>query len=194
MRYTSTSGNTLTGVPATGPGSLAVTIPYNSQITAAPALVAVAFVGGSGFELDSTEYAIKKGDPVNLWVTVDDPDAQVARQARLDPTNLSGGKAGIVEDVMQDRRLSRTEALARAQARLTKRVPPIVGLHYQTYDKNTHPTASVGADIEDPTNVHETLTVQEVALSFQEAWPPIFPLRDVHASAELFTFEQVVST
>jgi hypothetical protein len=38
VRYTGITGNTLTGIPSTGDGSITATIPYNSQITAAPAL------------------------------------------------------------------------------------------------------------------------------------------------------------
>ena len=126
-------------------------------------------------------------------MTEDNTAAQAALSAQLDPTNARNGAAGIIEDVMQDRRLSRVEARARAQARLTKRSTATLGLHYQTYDKNTHPSGTVVANLVSPTSLNDTLTVQEVSLTFQDANPPIFPLRDVQAAPDLFTFEQVVS-
>lgn len=42
IRYTGVTGTTLTGVPASGPGALTVSIAYNSTITVAPALAGVA--------------------------------------------------------------------------------------------------------------------------------------------------------
>ena len=62
--------------------------------------------------LGTIKYTILKGDPVNVFVQVDDLDAQAAVRAQLP------GSDGIIEDELQDGRLSYTEGRARCQARL----------------------------------------------------------------------------
>ena len=44
VRYHDISGNTLTGIPASGPGSITGTVPYGSAVVALPALVGVSGV------------------------------------------------------------------------------------------------------------------------------------------------------
>ena len=57
LRYTGITGNSLTGIPATGPGSIGATLTYNSTIVAAPMLTGVP-TSGTG----TIRYPIVKGD------------------------------------------------------------------------------------------------------------------------------------
>ena len=108
IRYTGTSGGTLTGIPATGVWAIPAAVTYNSTVTAAPALLGIP-ASGDG----SIRYAIKAGDPVNLRVVVEDLPAQATIAALL-----GGGDDGIiVGDLIQDNRLSETEARARGSPR-----------------------------------------------------------------------------
>lgn len=138
-------------------------------------------------------YPIHKGDPVNLWVTVDDTDAQATLSAILDPTDLLNGAAGIIEEVLQDRRLSITETRERAFARLVLRSSEAMSLDYGTTDKMTHPSSTVIVDLDAPTNVHDTLKVQSVTRTWVVTSPATFPICDVSASNERFTFEQILN-
>ena len=79
IRYQGISGNTLTGIPASGPGALQATLSYNTTITAAPALAGV-----SGLVAP-----LVKGALINLWVQRDDLVAQAARIA------AEGGGDGV---------------------------------------------------------------------------------------------------
>jgi len=56
IRYTAISGNTLTGIPPTGPGAITATVSYNSTVTAAAALLGVT----------GLLRALIKGAPINL--------------------------------------------------------------------------------------------------------------------------------
>src|SRR4030095_6992809 len=103
IRYTGTTGNALIGIPASGIGSIVASISYNSTVTAAPLLIGVP-ASGEG----AIVYLVHKGDDVNLWIQMDDAAAQAAVAALF--TSAAGGPhSGIIEDVIQDRRLSATE-------------------------------------------------------------------------------------
>lgn len=78
VRYTGITGNTLTGIPASGPGAIVATVNYGTIITASPALIGIPASG-----VGSILYPILPGDPVNLLVQVDDAPAQATLAALL---------------------------------------------------------------------------------------------------------------
>lgn len=136
-------------------------------------------------------YPLKKGDPVNLWVTVDDTAAQAGLSALLDPDDLQSGAAGIrVAPPLQDRRKSRDECLAQATAWLSLRSTPNVTLGYRSKDMNTVAGAIVTANLAPPTNVNAELKAQSVTISnFTPSLPPDYV---VQASDELYTLETLL--
>jgi hypothetical protein len=71
VRYTGVSANTLTGVPASGAGSITTTVIYGSQILPAPSLTGINASNG-------LTVAMAKGSAVHIWVQRDDLDAQAA--------------------------------------------------------------------------------------------------------------------
>jgi hypothetical protein len=92
VRYTGISGNTLTGIPATGAGSITTTIPYGTAIIAAPALTGVT----------GLLRALTRGATVNLAIQRDDLTAQAAAAAR--ETTAVRVSDGIHEYLVSDER------------------------------------------------------------------------------------------
>jgi hypothetical protein len=174
IRYTGIAGSVLTGVPSIGVGAIAATIAYNSTVTAAPSLRGVP-ASGTGAIL----YTIQQGAAVNLLAQVDDVAAQTALAA------LIGGD-GIQDDVLDDQRISYTEAVARGQAWLTLRKDVEVSIRCQSRDLNMRAGRSAAVNL-GAFNLVAAFTIQQVTLSnFQ---PALFPTRDASASSVRFTFE-----
>lgn len=175
IRYGGFSSTALTGVPASGVGSLATTVRYGTEIIAAPMLVGIP-ASGAG----SIVYAITRGEPVNLLVQVDDLDAQ----AEL--AQLMGGD-GVQEDYLQDRRISYTEALSRAETHLALRNQTDVSIRYDCRDMNTHVGGPVSVAMPAPTSVTGDFLIQRVTISgfnpqaqfAVEAAPSAFSLSDL---------------
>lgn len=185
-RYTGVSGNTLTGIPASGIGSLLTTVLYGSQALPSPALTGIP-ASGAG----SIFYAILKGDPVNLLVQYDDVGAQSTLGAML--TDDDGAATdGIREDYLQDRRLSATEALARANAQLSLRSAVEVSIRYQCRDTNTKAGRTISVNLPAPTSVVGDFKIQRVTISQFSMNPDLFPTYTVEASTTRFSFEDLL--
>lgn len=120
VRYTGISGNTLTGIPASGPGALLTTVLYGSQILPSPALTGV-----TGLSL-----ATANGSTVAILVQVDDVAAQTALAA------FEGGD-GIREFLVSDDRRGEASLIALCQAQLQLFKSPIVTVTYATRDPKT---------------------------------------------------------
>jgi hypothetical protein len=179
IRYTAISGNTLTGIPASGPGAITSTIAYNSSVTASPMLVGVP-ASGAG----AVVYPIQKGDDLNLWIIVDDLDAQTLVAALF-------GTTGIIEELVQDRRLSATECRARGLAYLAERRDVQITVRYRCRDVNTRSGRLVTIDLPDaPYNLTAAFIVQSVR--WHDFTPALPPLGDVEASSNRWSFEDLL--
>jgi hypothetical protein len=187
VRYTGISGNNLSGVPATGIGSIGATITFNVSAIAAPMLIGVPTTGTG-----TIRYTIFKGDPVDVFVQVDDLAAQAAVRAQLP------GSDGIIEDELQDRRLSATEGRARAQARLallaardsTGKVG-LISVTYTCRDINTRAGRTVTINLGPPINLSGDFQIQRVTESkfYVPSQPPTYV---VEASSVRFSYEQLL--
>ncbi len=184
VRYTGNSGTALTGVPASGPGSITAAITYNSSITAAPMLTGI-----PSSSTGSILYAITKGDPANLFIVEDDPEAQAILAAAI------GSGDGIVEEFIQDRRLTETELRARAVAVLAERAQIEARIAYAIGSK-TDPGCrdhrsgrTIAIDLTEM-NVDDAFKIQRVRITnFQPALEPVF---NVEASTHRFSFEDLL--
>jgi hypothetical protein len=188
IRYTGIAGNTLTGVPVSGPGSVASPLSYNTTIVAAPTIRGIPASG-----VGAIRVPIVKGDPVDLFVQEDDVAAQTALAAQL-----GGGADGIVEDEIQDRRLSATEAHARARARLAQLAERdaegkvgIITVHYTCRDINTRAGATVTINLGPPINLRGDFLIQRVTVN-AFGNPHVPPTYTVEASSVRFTFEELL--
>lgn len=183
VRYQGLSGNVLTGIPVTGPGSIEVSISFNSTVNASAQLVGIPASGPGRIR-----YAIPTQDAVNQWVQVDD----LAAQATLAALLTSGGLThdGVIEDYIQDRRLSYTEAVARGRAQLALRSAVVVGLTYHARDLNTRSGRTVEVNLPS-LGVAGVFQVQDVTIS-QFGIPDTMPLFAANASTRRFTFEDLL--
>ncbi len=180
IRYTGITGNTLTGIPATGPGAITASVSYNSTATAMPALIGIP-ASGTGAIL----YTITPGDPINLLVQADNVNGQT------DLAALIGGD-GIQEDYLQDRRLSYTESLARANAQLTLRGSSAISVRYKCRDVNTKSGRPIVVNLAAPTSVSGTFKIQRVTISDFGSVPTVHPTYTVEASSVRFSFEDIL--
>lgn len=170
IRYASFSGSSLAGIPASGVGAILAPINYNTTIFAAPQLT-----GCSGIL-----YTIPKGESVNVYVVVNDTDAQTALAARL------GANYGIKEEPFQNRSLGLAELTARCQAKLAQNSAPQKTLRWKSRDKNTRAGRLQSATLTD-LNVNDDFLIQQVTITnFQ---PAAFPTFSAVGSDQLHTFE-----
>jgi len=179
IRYTGLTSTALTGIPATGVGAIEASISYNSTVTPASALTGIP-ANGAG----SILYDITTGDDVNLLVTVDDAGAQATLAA------LVGGD-GVIEEYIQDRRLSSTEATARAQAQLDLVKDPLVSVRYETRDRHTRAGREV-TFTSTLLGLTGTFKIQSVTISDFDGAQRTWPRRQVDASSRRFTFEALL--
>jgi len=148
IRYTAKTGNSLTGIPPTGPGALVASVAYNSTITAAPALLGVTGI------LD----VVIRNAPIHVWVQRDD----LAAQAYM--TALDGGGDGVYEHIWSDERRTEASLIQVCDAQLELYSRPLVTVTYATRDQKTKSGKTVTINLTTPA-IHESLTIQDVAIS-----------------------------
>lgn len=198
FRYTGISGNTLTGIPASGPGSIVITIPYGNQIVALPALNGIN--GWNGIPLP-----MAKGSSVNIWVQVDDLAAQSALGA-LELDEHGNPTDGIREYLTINESAGEALITAIVTADLATFSRPIVEADYYTRDVNSKPGSTVSIDLAvgkfNPlvfTPVFNVVsnwglvgdfTIQDVQVTFDG--PALYPLRHVKASSVSFTLADLL--
>jgi hypothetical protein len=183
IRYTGISGNSLTGIPASGTGAIVSTVSYNSSVTAAPSLLGIP-ASGDG----SIAYNIAKGDQVNLLVQVDDITAQVAVAALI-----GGMDAGVIPDYQRDGRIGSIESTARATATLAQHSALDVSLDGNSRDLNMRAGRLWPVTITHPTSVSSSFLVQSVTISgFETTTPPTAPSRSFRAGAAQFSFTDLI--
>jgi hypothetical protein len=178
IRYTGRSASSgqgnLTGIPASGTGSIAATVKAGAEIINAPYLSGV---------LGITQ-ALAAGDHVALFVTrtaaAIDPDIEA-----LFPPD------GIKEEFLRDTKIaSVTEAAARGDAVLFKRSQQDQSISVKTRDLNAASGRELVVSLASTMGVDDTYMIQRVTISnFQ---PAIFPDRTVEASPDLTTLTDVL--
>jgi hypothetical protein len=175
IRYGGVTASTITGIPASGDGALTQSLPWGTPITVAPALL-----GTTGIV-----YPITKGDQVNLVVLVDDAAAQDALAA------LVGG-TGVRESLLQDGRISLTEALARGRALLAAHKSVLETFAHRSRDINTRSGATINVNLPPPTDIVGTFRLQDVTISTFNPRALVMPTYESRSSSQRFTFEDLV--
>jgi hypothetical protein len=126
VRYTGISGNNLTGIPASGPGSITTTVIYGSPVLPAPSLTGVVGVA----------LALAKDSSVNIWVQRDDLAAQ-AQLGALELDDQGNPTDGIREYTIVDERSTEARMIALCDADLAIFSRPVVAAEYYTRDPKT---------------------------------------------------------
>ena len=179
IRYRGVTSTDLTGIPATGPGSLGVTVAYSEPIVVAPQLVGIPASGAGAIVLP-----INQGDAVNLLVIEDDLRGQ------NDLKVLIGGD-GIIESAQQDNRISFAEAQSRARALLAQRWHQQETVRYRSRDPRTKSGARVDVDLRPLFHEGTGYLIQDVAIS-GFLGTAIYPIFEAVASTNRFTFEDLL--
>jgi len=130
VRYTGISGNTITGIPASGAGALSSTVKYGDRLDPAPALTGVT---GNTLAMDA-------GTPVSIWVQRNDTAAQAYMA-------LAEGGDGIREYLIIDARRGEVSLTALCDADLEKFARPLVSVTYSTNDPLTRSGKSVSISL-----------------------------------------------
>jgi hypothetical protein len=115
--------------------------------------------------------AIKNGDPINIYVQVDDTAAQADVATRLG----GGSEDGVIEAFITDNQIGVDEALLRAQTYLADHTEIDKGVRYTTLDQNTHPTGVISANLPLPTNIVGDFKIQTVQIEgFEKGVAPTY--------------------
>jgi len=131
-------------------------------------------------------YEIRLGDDVNIFVQCDDVPAQTALAA------LEGSPSqGIVEHVLQDRRLAQAQAQATGLADLALFSRPILTIQYATRDPKTRSGKTVHIDLPELSLVGD-FTIQTVEIEEIDLHPGVYPQYRVTCSSVRFSFEDAV--
>jgi hypothetical protein len=179
LRYTGVTLTALIGIPASGPGALTSTVPYNASITVAPALTGIPASGAGAIARQ-----LIPGRDINLLVMRENLAAQTALAA------IEGG-SGVIEHYIQDRRLSAAGATTTADAELALFSAPEIRVTYTSRDPRTRTGKTIAINLPAPTNLVGEFLIQRVQLSQFEI-PGVAPLRSVQASSTRFSFEDVL--
>jgi hypothetical protein len=187
IRYTGISGNALLGIPPSGPGSITATITWNTTVIAAAMLTGIPPAG-----LGAIRYPILKGDQVNIFVQVDSLEAQAAVRAQLPASD------GIIDDEIQDGRLSYAEGVARCQARLDLLAAldsdgkvGVITVSYVCRDLNSQAGALVPVNLGPPINLRGDFRIQRVNVTRFNV-PNLAPTYTVDASSLRFSAEELL--
>jgi len=152
----------------------------------APIAEIIQLVGIPASGPGSVRYEIRPNDPVNIFIQCDDTAAQAAL-AVLE----SGGSQGIVEHVLQDRRLALAGATATGMADLKLFSRPIITIQYATRDPNTRSGKTVHIDLPELSLVGD-FTIQTIEIDEIDLHPGLHPKYRVTCSSVRFSFEDAV--
>jgi len=181
VRYTGVSGNTLTGVPASGPGALTNTIRYGANLVALPVLTGVTGVF----------YPIPRGTPINLWVTRNDVAGQ-SDQIVIDDLNDRVLVDGIYEGpIIVDERRGLLSLTALCDATLALFAKPIQTVRYATRDTKTKSGKPVTVNLASPP-ITADLVIQAVLITEIDIAPGLAPKFEVTASSMRFSLDSLL--
>lgn len=162
IRYSGISAQTLTGIPATGPGAMVTAILYGQQATPIPALLGVTGI----------TTAPARGSAVHVWVQRDDLAAQAVY--------------GIVEYLIVDARRAEASLTTLCDAQLALYAWPLVTARYATRDVKTKSGKPVRVfDTYD-------LVIQDVTITQIDVMPQTPPRFVVLASSVRFSLEDTL--
>lgn len=204
LRYTAISGNTLTGIPASGTGAITAPIAFGDQVIAVPALLGVT----------GNTRGAAVGASVCVFVQRDDVAAQTAL-GQLERNPDGSPTDGIREYMLTDERRNETSLAALCDADLAAFARPTIGVTYATRDpksrsgQTVHIELRVGATgVFSPTVFNNNVfhvgayggtvwgyvgdfTIQDVTITIDPTADPL-PRYLVRASSARFTFADLL--
>jgi hypothetical protein len=173
----------LTGIPASGVGSLLAPVSYGSEVLLVPHLLGVAGI----------VIPIQKGDTVAVVAQVDDAASQTMM------AGIVNGGDGIYELFITDGRWSLPECYSQAEAALALRKDPLVTVTFVSRDPSLESGATVAINLTSPPIVG-TFRIQRVTLAdfgrmrqyVGTPQPRNLPLRTVECSSVRYSIEDLL--
>jgi len=175
IRYSGITGQSLSGIPASGSGAILTTVLYGQQALPAPMLIGVT----------GLTRPMLKGSAVHIWIQRDDLLAQAEHAART-------GGDGIVEFLIVDARRGVDSLADRWEADLALCSRPIVTISYATRDLKTKSGKPIVVNLPPPLSIVQTLTIQEVTITEIDIAPGLAPRFTVKASSVRFSLEDTL--
>lgn len=176
-RSVSSGAGSITGIPATGVGSIKALIPYGSTISSTPCITGVP-ASGTG----SILYTILAGQSINILTQSDDTVAQAALAV------IEGGD-GIHEASLSNSAYTYAECIIAGNAKLQLFAYAIVTAKYATRDINSHVGRSITITRTIPP-MSVTLIIQTVDITHLMFTDPIFTNS---ASTVKFTLQDLLA-
>jgi hypothetical protein len=174
LRYTGLGTNTITGIPASGAGSITAAISYNSTVTEVPSLTGVTGLNS----------AVLRGSVISVWTQRDSAGAQAIVAA-------AEGGDGIHEDLLVNENLQPAQLDAACDAMLSIFASAITTVNYASLDNNTRSGATVHIATGAPLNLTGDYVIQSVDIT-EIGLPGKAPKYTVVASSVKFTFEDML--
>ena len=185
VRYTGIGSGTLTGVPATGVGSISAAVRYGTQVLVQPRLFGIP-PSGAGAII----YPIKRGDTVTIRLWTQDDLACEVMGYRLGGT----GHDGIIEEIISDSRFDLIELADHMAATLAERKDPHVTVTFTSRDPSLEVGHTVAINISKPP-ISGTFRIQRVTFSeiaITGGLARTAPLRRIEATNKLYTFADLL--
>ena len=179
VRYSGLSGNTLTGIPAAGPGSLVVAVSYGTPVMLAPALTGVT----------GLTQPLAEDSAVHVFVQRDDLAAQAAAAARESTATYTAD--GIHEHMLTDERRAEPSLTALCDADLRLFAYPLVTVQYVSADVKTKSGKPITIALPSPA-INETLVIQDVTISQLDLADGVPPRFATSASSVKFSLEDLL--
>jgi hypothetical protein len=190
LRYTGIGSGVLTGIPASGIGSITAVIRYGAQALVQPRLVGIP-PSGTGAILA----AIIKGEPVIIRIEKQDDDAIAVMADRLKPPGGSAVTAdGIIENVISDTRFDLAELEEQIDAHLATHKDPHLTVTFDSRDPSLQVGRTITITMTTPaisgTFRIRRVTITQIAIGGGQTIP--YPLRHVEATSQLYTLANLL--
>jgi hypothetical protein len=182
VRYTGVTGNQLTGIPASGAGSLLATVRFGTIVAPAPSLLGITGLSA----------AMLKGAAINVWVQRDDTTAQGV-QAALDSAAGLSPADGIYEGPpIVDTSLDAATMAQHCDAKLAQLSYPIVTVTYACRDLKTKSGKTVHIHVTNPPIGPYDLAIQDVTIDEIGVHSGLNPRFTVTASTMRYSLDDIL--
>jgi hypothetical protein len=185
LRYAAIGSGVLSGIPATGVGSLTATVRYGTQVLAQPRLFGIPEAGGGSITM-----AIQRGDTVTIRLEMIDGTAANVMAARLQPPGQPFNQLdGIIDYVVGESRMGLVELSEQMEATMEQRKDPQLTLRFESRDLSLEVGRLITVNITTPP-IAGTFRITRVGFSEIAAAggrATVHPLRTIEATNKLFT-------
>jgi hypothetical protein len=171
----------LTGIPASGPGSIQAVIPSYTPVTSTPALLGVPASSTGSIVND-----LLAGDEVNPYVQRDDAAAQAALAA------VEGGDGIREHDLHLSHATPTADMAAAGDADLARFTAALTDVQFASRDDRFLPGTVASTNMPSPNTTVGDFLVQEVVITQFEQTLVVYPLRTIHAADVRFTLTDLL--